>query len=181
VAPGGKSTQLIGYPIDTIAYSSFNAFHGTLDWTEFRHFIFGASPSNAVFPRSMSVVAYIFDPVKEPQDYSVTIRASFYTRWPLTSVPGQSMRNMPTADASLINRARDHAEATANDLAHVVEGGVLATYGPKIAGAARAGAGRFGSMLSRAGGAFQTVEGAATEMLGAEGAALAGDALLLAM
>jgi hypothetical protein len=92
------------------------------------------------------------------------------------------MRNMPTADASVVNHVRDHAESTANDLTHVVEGGLLATLGPKIAGAARAGVSRLGGMISRAGvGAVEAAEGAAAEMLGAEGAALAGESLLLAL
>lgn len=184
VAPGGKTTQLIGYPVDSVNYSKFRPFHGTLTFNEFRNYVMGASNDRDGTPivdpseRSMSIVAYIFDPVTVPQDYSVTIRASYYTRWPLTSVPGQSMRNMPTADASVVNHARDHAEATANDLAHVVEGGALATFGPKIAGAARAGMSRLGGMFGRAGvGAVETVEGAATEMLGAEGAALLGESL----
>lgn len=184
VLPGGKTTQLIGYPVDSVNYSKFRPFHGTLTFTEFRNYVMGASIDSSgvkiVDPseRSMSIVAYIFDPVSVSQDYSVTIRASYYTRWPLTSVPGQSMRNMPTADASVVNHARDHAEATANDLAHVVEGGALATFGPKIAGAARAGMSRLGGMFGRVGvGAVETVEGAATEMLGAEGAALLGESL----
>jgi len=182
VGPGGKATQLIGYPVDSVEYSTFRPFQGTLGFSAFCGSVLGACSTNEPKPRSMSIVAYIFDPVSDPQDYSVTVRSSYYTRWPLTSVPGQSMRNMPTADAAVINHARDHAESTANDLAHVVEGGVLATFGPKIASVARAGAGRLGGMLSRAGaGAIETVGGAATEMLGAEGATLAGDALLLAL
>lgn len=182
VPPGGKPTHLIGYPVDSVTYATFKAFHGTLAFSEFLEYVAGASTASTPKARPMSIVAYIFDPVSDPQDYTVTIRASYYTRWPLTSVPGQSMRNMPTADASVVNHVRDHAESTANDLTHVVEGGLLATLGPKIAGAARAGISRLGGMISRAGaGAVEAAEGAAAEMLGAEGAALAGESLLLAL
>ncbi len=185
VPPGGNPTQLIGFPVDSVAYSSFEPFLGTEAWSDFRRHILGAVTGyNAPVTRSMSIVVYVFDPVGDPQDYSVTIRGAYYTRWPLTSVPGQSMRNIPTANATVVNHARDHAEATANDLAHVVEGGLLATIGPRIAGAARAGVNRLGSVVadrlnSAAIGAIETVEGAATEMIGAQGATLAGEALAL--
>jgi len=134
----------------------------------------------------MSVIAFIFDPATDPQDYSVTVRASYYTRWPLTSVPGQSMRNIPTADAKIINLVRDHAESTANDLVHIIEGGVFATLAPKLTNAARSIG---GALVTRVGNAVRSgvaaattaVEAAAPETLGAEGAMLAEPLLPLAL
>jgi len=144
--------HLIGFPVDNVSYTKFDAHHGTLTASEFFGHVLGASACDAPQPRPMSVVAFIFDPVVDAQDYSVTIRASYYTRWPLTSVPGQSMRNIPTASANTINQVHDHAENTGNDLAHIVEGGVLATVAPRAANVARA-AGQ--SLLARVGGALR--------------------------
>lgn len=175
-----RPLQLIGYPVDTIEYTSFKPHRGTLTDPEFLAHVLNAGPTISPSPRPMSAVAYIFDPTADSQDYSVTIRASMYTRWPLTSVPGQSMSAIPTAHPSVINTVHDHAEGTANDLGHVVEGGVLATVAPKVAGAARSA---IGGMLGRAGdairGAFAGAEGAAADVLG-EGAALVAEEAALA-
>jgi len=170
--------HLIGYPVDSVNYSTFNPFHGTLEWGAFREIVLGANIHSVPQPRPMSIIAYVFDPVTDPQDYSLTIRAAYYTRWPITSVPGQSMRYMPTADAKVINAARDHAENTASELTHIAEGGALATIAPKAAGAARAAGSsalsRVSGWLGRtATGAVQAVDGVAVDMLGAEGAAFA--------
>lgn len=134
-----KPMQLIGYPVDSTEYHRFNSHRGTLTSAEFGTYIYGARttapPQPQAMPphlRPMSIIAYIFDPTAETQDYSVTVRASYYTRWPLTSVPGQSMRPIPTAPPHQINDVRDHTEETANDLVHVIEGGALATIGPKL-------------------------------------------------
>jgi len=159
--------HLIGFPVDNVQYSMFSSHKGTLTLAEFFTYVLGASTENSPLPRPMSIVAYIFDPVADAQDYSVTIRASMYTRWPLTSVPGQSMKNMPTADAKVINHVRDHVETTANDLTHIVEGGVVATTAPRMA---RAAITRIGGMFGR--GAAAANE-AAIEAFGVEGAAIA--------
>lgn len=156
-------THLIGYPVDNVAYGTFRPHRGTLTHAQFGQYIYGAGGTDGPLPRPMSVICYVFDPTGDPQDYSATVRTSMYTRWPLTSIPGHSMKNMPTATAALINHVRDHAESTANDLAHIVEGGVMATVAPKLAGMARSAANRVISGMT-AGDAF------AVDALGAEGA-----------
>jgi len=163
--------HLIGFPVDSVTYSSFKPHRGTLSFGSFMEHVLAAGVQDtAPAPRPMSVVAFIFDPASDSQDYSVTIRASYYTRWPLTSVPGQSMSNIPTAHPAVVNHVRDHAESRANDLAHVTEGGAIALAAPRVAASAQA-AGR--SMLSRIGSALgrgaaaaaETIEGAAGVVL----------------
>ena len=167
--------QLIGYPVDATRYEEFTPHNGTLTADEFAPYLFRASLTDpAPKTRPMSTVVYIFDPVTDPQDYSVTIRASYYTRWPITTVPGQSMTMMPTADPKAINHVRDHAESTANDLVHVAEGGALAMAAPRAAEGLRA----LGStVMSRIGGALTrgvvAAEGLAVDALGPGGVALA--------
>lgn len=144
--------QLISYPVDTATYLQFKPHHGTLNGDEFFEYVLGASATNEPKSRPMSIIAYVFEPTADVQDYSVTIRASYYTRWPLTTVPGQSMRPIPTAAPAHVNHVHDHAEETANDLIHVVEGGALATAAPKVMG-------KIGSMISRGlGSVAQAVE-----------------------
>lgn len=168
----GLPTHLVGFPIDNAAYTTFSAHRGTLTNDQFRAYVFGAAAGATLETqrRPMSTVAFIFDPTSEAQDYSVTIRSSMYTRWPLTSVPGQSMRNMPTAAAKDINLVRDHAENTANDLAHLAEGGAAAMLGPRVAGVARSAA---GGIMSRISNAASAADALAVDTLGVEGAALA--------
>lgn len=180
----GTATHLIGFPVDNTVYNAFSAHHGTLTSEEFWKYVTGASSGFEPSPRPMSIIAFVFDPAGDAQDYSVTVRSSYYTRWPLTSVPGQSMRAMPTADARLINHVRDQAEAKANDLAHVVEGGALAMVAPKVAGAARSAGGkllsRLGSTLGRgAVTAAEAAEGAAAGILGIDALAAAEAAAVL--
>lgn len=165
--------QLIAYPVDTISYNEFKSFKGSLPnehitmpaatvdgvnygehtrtHTGFLDYVCVHSPGNPeVAPRPMSTIAYIFEPTSEPQDYSLTIRASYFTRWPLTSVPGQSMRPTPTAPVAHLNHAHNKAEATANDLVHVGMGALAAHLAPKAGGALRSAAGRLGSVASAA-------------------------------
>jgi hypothetical protein len=112
----GHAQQLIGYPVDNVAYATFEPHEGTMNSSEFLNYLVGASNSHPPSKRGMSISVFILESTAEQQDYSCTVRASYYTRWPLSSVPGQSMRDMPTAPTSTINAARDHAENTANNL-----------------------------------------------------------------
>lgn len=114
--------QLISHPIDQTAYNLFDAFRGTLDYNVFYDCVF-SPPMETLSEqtlRAMSTIAFIVEPTSEVQDYTLTIRASFYTRWPLTSVPGQSMQYIPTAPNTNINNMRDAAEKNANEL-HLVK------------------------------------------------------------
>jgi len=130
--------QLIGFPVDGTVYRQFRPHHGTLTSTELFERILSAGTIISPALRPMSAIAYIFDPAADEQDYSVTIRAGYYTRWPVTSVPGQKMEAIPTAEPRVVNAVHDHVESTANDLVHVAEGGVAATVLPKVVSAAQA-------------------------------------------
>lgn len=168
--------QLVGFTCDTVAYNSFARNRGTLNFEQFFAYVFGADLSETGSaglnpkPRPMSTVAYVFDPVSEVQDYTVTIRATFYTRWPLSTVQGQSMHAMPTAPAHVINGFRDHAEETGSDLAHVMEGAMMATMAPRVAGAARnAGGAVLAGMRNALGlGGAEAAEAGAAEFGAAE-------------
>lgn len=132
----GAPKQLISHPVDNTAYHTYSPWQGNLDRSAF--LLHHANPTNVFGPssgeqqgsssdglaenhttaelqRPMTTIVYIFMPTGDVQDYSVTIRAAFYTRWPLHSAPGQAMKNTPTAPPHVINRHVDIAEQTAND------------------------------------------------------------------
>lgn len=132
--------QLIGFPVDGTFYRQFRPHHGTLTSIQLFERIMTAGTLITAKERPMSAIAYIFDPAADAQDYSVTVRAGYYTRWPVTSVPGQKMEAIPTAAPHVVNAVHDHVESTANDLVHVAEGGVAATVLPKVADTVKAAA-----------------------------------------
>lgn len=178
-----KPKHLITFPVDNKVYHSYDGFHGTLTAEEFLPYLLtpgdNTTTKETVFsPRPMSTVAWIFDPAPDEQAYSFTVRASFYTRWPLTSVPGQTMHNVPTAPASILNAVVDKAEAHGSDLAEIVAGGTAVAMGSRVSGVARSigsgvqavGSG-IGQALSRA---FTSPYGEAMAAGGGEGGMLAG-------
>jgi hypothetical protein len=150
--------QLIGYPVDAPKYEEFSFWEGAIVEKDFRKHVFNVSSENPIAyddptssRRPMSTVAFVLENTEEEQNYSLTVRGGFYTRWPLLSVPGQSMTMIPTAPAAAINSVRDHAEHTASvlkpaaEIAGVGAGAAAGAYGMKsymAAGSNAAGAGR---------------------------------------
>ena len=150
--------QLIGYPVDAPKYEEFNFWEGAIVEKDFRKHVFNDTNANPIAfddptasRRPMSIVAFVLENTEEEQNYSLTMRGGFYTRWPLLSVPGQSMTMIPTAPAATINSMRDHAENTASvlkpaaEIAGVGAGSAAAAYGLKsymASGSNAAGAGR---------------------------------------
>lgn len=133
-------TCLIGYPTSQTNYTTFGTNHGTLSEAAFLKYCCAPAAGQNMNSRAMSTVCYIIEPVTNPQDYSVTIRASFYTRWALTTVTGQSMHMVPTASQTEINKIRDAAEEAAHELAPVIEGGALVAAAPTVFNAIKMGA-----------------------------------------
>lgn len=55
--------------------------------------------------RPMSATWIIFQRPAANQDYTMSFKASFYTRWPLNTVPGSRQTPVPTAPAHIVNAA----------------------------------------------------------------------------
>lgn len=156
-----KGKTFVAHPLDQTEYVHYKGWEGTLGLNEFWQRIAVWSP---VVPESrpMSTIFLVFEPNSVTNTYEFKTRSSFYTRWPLNSVPGQAHRPVPTAPAALINAHRDHAEATG----HMARGEEVAA----IAGAA--GIGGAAAWLARG---AQFARGA---MAVGEGIAGAGEAAL---
>lgn len=160
---------LVGFPCDATHYLDYKAHRGAVTAETFLSYAcvpaasttapgtLHPSMSNAL-DRPMSIHVWILEATTQPNDYSLTIRAANYTRWPLTSVPGQIMTPTPTAPADHINSVHNHGEATANELKSVAEGAAGAVFIPKAAGFVRT-AGRW--MMRGAAAAGEAVEAAA--------------------
>jgi hypothetical protein len=144
---------LVGFPCDSTHYLNYKAHRGAVSAETFLSYTCVPTASTTApgtlhpsfspaLDRPMSIHVWIMEATTQPNDYSLTIRAANYTRWPLTSVPGQIMTPTPTAPADHINNVHNHGEATANDLKSVAEGGAGAVFIPKAPGFVRA-AGRW--------------------------------------
>lgn len=141
----GVAKQLVGFVCDHPSYTGYGPWRGTLTDGEFAAHVFGASAANPIpdvavqHQRPMSVVVWLFDPTEDAQNYSVTIRGSYYTRWPLTTVPGQTMSLTPTAPQHILNHQHDAAEAAANELTPVGVASGLQDFGRRFAASAGEG------------------------------------------
>jgi len=140
--------QLIGAVVDNVRYHEFNRWKPTETMLEFvDHVLDREQPATTVTgvavgssARSMTTVAYVFEPTDDAQDYSITIRAAYYTRWPLTSVPGQSMSPIPTASHGILNAVHEHVANKAGELVSVMaEGATGAAIAEQVPAAAAAG------------------------------------------
>jgi len=119
---GGVGKQFQCNVVDHIDYEDFQAFAGAVT-SDVWHNRTAVWPSSDPLARPMSTCWVVIESPALAQSYNPTASGTFYTRWPLTSVPGQSMRPIPTADNQVINAMHQVSELAAN-IAHnpVVEG-----------------------------------------------------------
>jgi hypothetical protein len=96
------------------------AYHGYLTWTGtqipedyMRHVSTwtGTTSTSEESHRPMSTLVVILDVASADQSYTLSTRASFYTRWPVDTIMGQHMIHTPVAPQAAINAARLSAQA----------------------------------------------------------------------
>lgn len=143
---GGDGKQFQCNVIDNVDYEDFTPFNGLVTTDEWYQHV-AVWPGVTPLPRPMSTCWVIIESpaAGNPQTYNPTATAQFYTRWPLTSVPGQNMTPIPTADNMVINAMHSVSEAAAsmghNPLVERVERALVNT--------GRTWVGRAASMLGR--------------------------------
>jgi len=113
---GGR--DFTGHIVDGSKYEEFGTFLGTdtLDnfWAHIAVWPSGPADGTAVL-RPMSTTFIVIEaPSATAQQYEFSASAAYYTRWPLTSVPGQSQTEIPTADLGALNGLQKMAEAASN-------------------------------------------------------------------
>lgn len=96
-------------PIDD-SYNEFDEFLGTIDSNTFLSAV-AIWPGLVPYKRRMTCNVVIFEVPAAPQEYTLTLKAGYYTRWPLNSVPGQSQVKVRTAPLTTINQAIARLEA----------------------------------------------------------------------
>lgn len=144
-----RSKTFICHPLDQTDYVGYRGHHGTQTGDEFWSHI-AVWPTQNPEPRPMSTIFMVFEVPSTNNTYEFKTRASFYTRWPLDTVPGQAHRPVPTADPKVVNALRDHAEATG----HVPRGEEAAVgIGGAVLGGLAAAAG-FAAKAGRAAATF---------------------------
>lgn len=108
-----KPRTWIAHPTNETDYSKYVQFDGAISDTGFS-LHYGTYPGATLQNRPMSTILAVFEDVSNSQDYTCTARASWYARYGLDTVLGQSQRPVPTASAAVINKARDTAERHAH-------------------------------------------------------------------
>jgi hypothetical protein len=132
---------LIAYPTDSTAYHGYSDWKTGITKDEFFEHV-AQWPGSEYRPRPMSTLVYVIGPQGTTNTYSATVRASYYTRWPVDTVPGRQSRIVPTADPSKV--AKIHA--TAWQVAEATVAGAAVA----VAAGARAMASRVGTVAGEA-------------------------------
>jgi hypothetical protein len=104
------------HPANHPAYYEYQNWLGTQTGTDFaKHFsVFpGTTASGGFSHRPMSTIAILVDVTSSAQSYTVSARANFYTRWPIDSIMGQSMKDVPLAEVKQVNAHHNAATAAA--------------------------------------------------------------------
>lgn len=116
----GDEKQLSGSVVDSVTYEDFEEWVGTESVDEFWEHI-AVWPGSVRRDRPMSTAWLILSPPAVAQSYTISCRASYYTRWGLSTVPGQSQFDVPTAPATFINRVQAIASGMSDALHTVAE------------------------------------------------------------
>lgn len=132
----GETREMSGSVVDSVTYEDFEEFVGTETTDEFWEHI-AVWPGSVRRDRPMSTAWIVISPPAFQQTYTVSVKAAYYTRWGLSTVPGQSQIDIPTAPASIVNRIQALAHTMADTLHTVAEIGANASqYAPHLVAAA---------------------------------------------
>jgi len=132
----GEERHMTGSVVDSVTYEDYEEWVGTESVDEFWEHI-AVWPLSTRRDRPMSTMWMILSPPALQQTYTVSTKASFYTRWGLSTVPGQSQYDVPTAPASFINRLQSHAAVMADTIHTIADiGAQAAQYLPAMINAA---------------------------------------------
>lgn len=116
----------VTHPVDHAKYENFNITNSAIDFAtaaDEQDFFFDhicTYPSQAKpLPRPMSTIAIIFEmPPADTNYYNVATRASWYCRFPLSTIASRAQKPIPTAPQMKINSAVAHAVKTKDTPRH---------------------------------------------------------------
>lgn len=132
----GETREMSGSVVDSVTYEDFEEFVGTESTDEFWEHI-GVWPGSVRRDRPMSTSWIVLSPPAFQQTFTLSVKASYYTRWGLATVPGQAQIDVPTAPAGIVNRIQSYAHTMADTLHTITEIGANASqYMPHLVAAA---------------------------------------------
>lgn len=132
----GETREMSGSIVDSVTYEDFEEFVGTETTDEFWEHI-AVWPGSIRRDRPMSTAWIVLSPPAFQQTYTISVKAAFYTRWGLATVPGQSQIDIPTAPATIVNRIQALAHTMADSVHTIAEIGANASqYMPHLVAAA---------------------------------------------
>jgi hypothetical protein len=109
---GQHGDLTVNFPLDQAPYETFDPWVGVDTPDGF----FAHVASNVALPpgdHPMSATWVMISPGAKDATYEFELRASYYTRWPLTSAMGQQNRPIPTGPPDKINVERNVMEGLA--------------------------------------------------------------------
>jgi len=136
----GDTKEFTSNVVDNVRYVDFEVFEGTLTNDQMAaHMQVWPGIGAGLRDRPMSTTWLVFSPPASVQNYSVAFHGSYYTRWGLSTVQGQSQTDIPVALISVVNAMMEKGDYMSN-LAHTVMdvgGRVGAAFAPLIANRAQ--------------------------------------------
>ncbi len=105
----GKARHMYSHVVDDPAYNNFDQNRGTLTADEFFTHL-AITSGSGVTDRPMSTMVFLLDRCSVAQTFQFSAHASFYSRWPLDTVPGQANRKIPHQTHAQHNKM--HSEAS---------------------------------------------------------------------
>jgi len=131
----GEQREMSGAVVDSVTYEDYEEWVGTETKDEFWEHI-AVWPGSTRRDRPMNTAWIVISPPAFQQTYTISMKASFYTRWGLSTVPGQSQFDVPVAPASVLNRIQTYATNMADTVHTLAEiGAVAAQYAPPFVAA----------------------------------------------
>lgn len=111
--------KFVGTVVDGPEYHSYHEWHGAtgLD-VHAAHWAVWSGSTSA--PRPMSTIFILIADPPATQGYNLTLYGSWFTRWPLDTVMGRSMTDVPTVPQTTVNQIQKKAERHARGR-HIIQ------------------------------------------------------------
>lgn len=114
----GRPHSWYSHVVDPVHYEKFTTWQGAQsidDYAEHWATWEGDAPED----RSMSTIVIVAESPPAVQSYTFSGRGSWYTRWPLNTVLGQTSREIPVASQTTLNAHMKYAASAASEPAYV--------------------------------------------------------------
>lgn len=116
----GETKLFTSNVVDNVTYADFNNFEGTLTTDQiFAHMAVWPGLGAGLRDRPMSTTWLVFAPPSSVQTYAIAAHGSYYTRWGLSTVQGQSMTDIPVAPIAVVNSMHERADQMSH-MAHTI-------------------------------------------------------------